>query len=374
MNTTSDPPLFELFTRLREAGLPLGLDEYHQLLHSLQGGFGLPDRSALQRLCAALWAKSDDDERILKYHFEQVMRNIGADRSPSVTPEADDRGTPAAQEPRDEMDEPGAEAPTDPAAATQPADLARHLEDELEVAQVFAPGARRDLDPPARAYLLTSDYQPVTRRQMKQSWRHLRRPVREGPATEVDLEATIDRLGRDGILLEPVRIPPRVNRAKLFLFIDQEGSMVPFHAMSRRLTETALRGGRLGWTGVYYFHNCPEGHLYADPARQHAHAIDDVLDRCRAERAGVLIFSDAGAARGGLIPERVKITRGFLDRALQHTRRVAWLNPMPQSRWPSTSAGEIARMIPMFELSQRGLHQAISTLRGRLAYNQAKGR
>jgi uncharacterized protein with von Willebrand factor type A (vWA) domain len=209
---------------------------------------------------------------------------------------------------------------------------------------------------------------------MKQSWRYLRQPVREGPATELDLRATVDRLGHDGMLLELVRIPPRVNRAELYIFIDQEGSMAPFHAMSRRLTETALRGGRLGRTGIYYFHNCPDGYLYADPARQHAHDIDGVLDRCRSERAGVLIFSDAGAARGGLVVKRVDIIRTFLEQVLQQTRRIAWLNPMPRSRWPGTSAGEIARMIPMFELSQRGLNQAISTLRGRMAYDQARSR
>jgi uncharacterized protein with von Willebrand factor type A (vWA) domain len=31
-----------------------------------------------------------------------------------------------------------------------------------------------------------TDYFPVTRRQMKQSWRYLRRPVREGPLEELD--------------------------------------------------------------------------------------------------------------------------------------------------------------------------------------------
>jgi uncharacterized protein len=373
VNPAGELPLLNLFTRLREAGLPLGIDEYCLLLRSLQGGFGLPDRDALRRLCAALWAKSGDDERILDQHFAEVMQDIGVGPPAPVTPEADDSGS-ADQEPRDQLDERGAEASSGPAASSLAADPARKLEDEVEAARAFSARARRDLDPPARSYLLTSDYLPVTRRQMKQSWRHLRQPVREGPATEVDLRATLHRLGRDGMLLEPVRIPSRVNRAGIFLLIDQEGSMVPFHAMSRRLAETALRGGRLGRTGIYYFHNCPGDFLYTDPFRQHAHDIDGVLDRCRAERAGVLIFSDAGAARGGLVPERVDITRALLEKVFERTRRAAWLNPMPRSRWPGTSAGETARMVPMFELSRRGLHQAISTLRSQLAYEQAGSR
>ena len=59
-------------------------------------------------------------------------------------------------------------------------------------------------------------------------------------------------------------VAPRVNKAELLLLIDQDGSMIPFHALSHRLAETALRGGLLGKAGIYYFHNCPIEHLYHD--------------------------------------------------------------------------------------------------------------
>ncbi|MEQ9671280.1 hypothetical protein [Coleofasciculus sp. G2-EDA-02] len=35
---------------------------------------------------------------------------------------------------------------------------------------------------------------------MKQCWRYLRRPVREGIPTELDVEATVAKVGREGIL------------------------------------------------------------------------------------------------------------------------------------------------------------------------------
>lgn len=153
-------PLLDLFTRLREAGLPLGIGEYQLLLRALGGGFGVSDRADLKRLCQTLWIKS-------------------------------------------------------------------------------------------------REYFPVTRRQMKQNWRYLRRPVREGIPTELDIEATVNQIGQQGVLLEPVLLPPRINQSELLLLIDQDGSMVPFHSLSRRLAETAVRGGRLGKAGIYYFHNCP---------------------------------------------------------------------------------------------------------------------
>ena len=52
---SEEAPLFELYNRLREAGLPIGLNEYAQVLKALQAGFGLPDQQALSRLCRALW-------------------------------------------------------------------------------------------------------------------------------------------------------------------------------------------------------------------------------------------------------------------------------------------------------------------------------
>ena len=71
-------PLQELFTRLRQAGLSLGIDEYKLLLEALRGGFGLADKAALARLCCTLWVKSPQEKRIFDYHFEQVMGKSSA--------------------------------------------------------------------------------------------------------------------------------------------------------------------------------------------------------------------------------------------------------------------------------------------------------
>ncbi|MFN6563857.1 MAG: hypothetical protein RMY28_029230 [Nostoc sp. ChiSLP01] len=36
----NDLPLLELFTKLRQAGLPLGIEEYQLVLQAMQAGFG----------------------------------------------------------------------------------------------------------------------------------------------------------------------------------------------------------------------------------------------------------------------------------------------------------------------------------------------
>jgi uncharacterized protein len=360
--SAAEPPLLRLFLRLREAGLPLGVDEYLAAVRGLQAGFGQPDRAALRRLCAALWVKSPDDERLFAAHFDAELAGAVTDEAGAALPPAKLQAPgEMTQRPVDvDVERP----PADQELAVQLAALARQVDDEVQAAATLAQITSGDTEAAAARYLLMSDYLPVTKRQMKQSWRTLRQPVREGPLEEVDVEATIDHICRDGFLVEPVRVPRRTNRAELVLLADRQGSMVPFHALGRRLIETAERGGRLGQAGVFYFHDCPTGFLYRDPARQKGIAVEQWLASDSLDRAVILIFSDGGAARGDFDRDRLDRTADFLDRLHRRVRRIAWLNPMPRARWTATTAEAIARQVPMLEVSQNGLHEAIRVLRG----------
>lgn len=483
-------PLLALFTTLRESGIPLGIRDYEAALKALQAGYGLSDpaatvaehREALRRLCRTLWVRTADEQRLLDYHLEQLLRAESKSapspspltarfsrfraqwRSPRIRliallalaslllvgtgtylwrqqhPPQIDRPWPPESTPSPPANEPppaptaGAAPPAGPAASAttaptqrptpvppsaqpsaQPAmpvpfhwmiwsipvavsagiggwwlvsawlqrrsrptqasdprsDSSRHLtselfretQDEIQVAQALLQVSH--VPDRARDRFLRGDYLPVTQRQMKQSWRHLRRMIREGLPTELDVAATVRQIAQDGILLHPVLVPPRINRTELILLIDQGGSMVPFQALAQRLVATAQRGGRLGRTGVYYFHNCPMDYLYHDPFDQQWDLVADRLAQFRRDRTVVLIFSDAGAARGGLHWQRVGWTLAFLRRLRRRVRYVAWLNPMPQERWAGTTAAEIAHHVPMLEGTRQGLDRAIDVLRGK---------
>lgn len=476
-------PLLELFTRLRQAGLPLGTSEYQLMLQALRAGHGLPDKAALARLCQTLWVKSEEDQIVFNYHFEEVMAQdeqifesaIAAESVSDLESSAPRQhpvvsrlkkiswptriaigGTIAAsiaiavwstitlteQEchisissppnlvGREERDNHTVEVqacegsseqnlafiirfmrqwlnqflndypellltglilygvarwllrrypkPVEipslsesienmPSAVTT---LNKALEDEMQIVQTTKTSSLPDAEHSLAALNETLDYFPVTRRQMKQSWRSLRRMVRQGPPVELDVTATMEQTCREGMLLELVLRPRRINRNELLLLIDQDGSMVPFHALSERLAETALQGGQLARTGIYYFHNCPVDYLYRDPYHQEAESINDVIGQLPAEYTSVLIFSDGGAARGNFNQERLDLTAAFLDQLRQQLRYVAWLNPMPRNRWTGT-AGEIAKLLPMFELSRHGLDQSIDVLRGKSVHRQA---
>lgn len=378
-------PLIDLFTNLREAGLPLGIGEYQLMVKALQGGFGTANEDELKRLCQQLWVKSPQEIRLFDFHFQQVISKKATPQkqsevkskvetsevNPSLHYSQKNKSTTLKEQssqqvqPKDTLTD-SSSSTTDiaPTVPTPAPEYVISTEDEVQVAQAVK-ATNRDDDVCDRYFLLTSDYLPVTRRQMKQIWRYLRCFVREGVPTELDIDATVRQIGQLGSLLAPVLVPRRVNRTDLLLMLDLDGSMVPFHTLSHRLAETALRGGRLGSANIYYFHNCPVDHLYHDPAHLNAEAIDDLFPRLRSERTVALIFSDGGAARGGYSNERLKLTKLFLDRLRQRVNHLAWLNPVPQKRWQGTTAEEISKLLPMFELDRRGMDNAIQVLRGR---------
>lgn len=181
---------------------------------------------------------------------------------------------------------------------------------------------------------------------------------------ELDLIATINQIRRQGILLNRVLVPRPINRTQLLLLIDQDGSMIPFHTISRRLVEVALQGKRLSRTGIYYFHNCPTEYFYQDEARLSAEQINTVLAQLNQSQAAVLIFSDAGAVYGGFNPKRYELTKIFLERLQKQVSYFTWLNPMPKPRWLNTTAQEIAHLVPMFEIKAKVLDSAIGTPHG----------
>ena len=249
-------------------------------------------------------------------------------------------------------------------------EMIREIKDEIQIAKAI----RQFSSDNKSTFNSITSYLPVTQRQMKQSWRYLRCLVREGAATELDIKATIDQIGRKGVLLNPVLVPRRLNRIQVLLLIDHGGSMLPFHKLGQRLVETAVQGGHLGKTSVYYFHNYPLDYLYKDTTRLEAETIEIILTQLYQSQTVAVIFSDAGATRGGLNTDRYKLTSKFIKLLNQTVRYVTWLNPMPKIRWLDTTAEEIAKIIPMFEASRLGLDSAIDVLRGRHSFLKESAR
>jgi uncharacterized protein with von Willebrand factor type A (vWA) domain len=82
-----------------------------------------------------------------------------------------------------------------------------------------------------------------------------------------------------------------------------------------------------------------------------------------------MVVSDAGAARERVDRGRIATSQKFLRYVQEHWSPVAWINPMPASRWKTSSSSRIARVpgCRMFELTEDGLVAAVDFLRGKVS-------
>lgn len=381
------PFLLAVISHLRRRRIQVGIRDVHDLRRALRAGFGLASTQDLCDLCVALWATSPAEEDIVRAAFANV-EDIPGWRV--AAPASTDYGTPS--------------PPGEAAAAKDSGDVPEddgqmgvdhRVEAEAVRAGGLGPGPlRTGLPDPG---LLLVPHYPLGAREVAQAWRHLRRPVRSGPAVELDVIATVRERARRGVPTPPVVVPRRRNTVRLLLLIDQHGSMTPFHGYVDYVVAVIRGAGRIDDVLAVYFHDLPgtladrsvlgedpfradldpvlesigplrDGRVYSDEGLITPVALAAVLARVTPTTA-VLVISDGGAARGRFDLVRLLDTVALLKAARRGTGSgssgLAWLNPVPAGRWAGTTAGAIARHVPMYPFTQLGLNRAIDALRGR---------
>lgn len=212
-------------------------------------------------------------------------------------------------------------------------------------------------------------------RSTKMALRRLRSLTRQGPETELDLDESIDETCRNAGEIELIFRPERRNNVRLLLFMDVGGSMDPYYEPVSRLL-TALHEERgLRDFKAYYFHNCVYDLVgtTADMYRKDATPTGDILRRLD-ERWKVVFVGDAAMhpaelmqERGNINPRYVSDTRGidWLWRIAKHFNRSVWLNPDPPEHWSSTQTTRaISSLFPMYPLTVDGIGEAVGALVG----------
>jgi uncharacterized protein len=380
--------IHELVARLRRRGLPLGVDDCCALRNALAAGHGLASTAELLGLCVTLWAKSPRDAELIASTLHLVEPPLWS---------VDDAAMPLPV--LTKVDESVVESPSP--TERSPASVPRTSETVAEHLTVSVPSRHSGAVGPPRSgratpFLVLRPQYPISEREVAQTWRRLRRPVRHGPATELDVPATVTRYAQTGVVTAPVLVPPRANAARLLLLVDRHGSMAPFHGLVDHVVDSITRAARLDAITAVYFHNTPgrsrdrsaladlpntptavaldpildripmllTGRVYRDPELTEPRPLQDVLDGVTVGSA-VTIMSDAGSLRRSFIAPRLFDSLAFLLAILARRAHVAWLNPVGADRWPETTAAQIARHVPMFSLDRAGMYGAVDVLRGR---------
>lgn len=336
-----------LFRRVRQR-FNLGLREYLAALDAVQDDFDIANDDELRLILQLLWCHSLDQQKQFALVWGDVVQQSSTSQpkpSPEkkINPSSERQSPPPREEPP-----PGLEVSLQP--SSQP---------ELEPLALHPPLTPTDIEDLPEL----QTYWPILRRSMAYAWRYLRRPRPDGPPDVLDIPSTVDQVAKAGFFLAPVYHRREINHARLLLLIDQNGSMTPFHRFSRDLVETAQSGGSLTSVDVYYFHNVPTTHVYRDPHLTQPVKLREIWALCDTDTS-VLIFSDAGAARGRPFIERVRATTEFLVPLQQRTALIGWLNPMPIDRWEGSSAEMIAYLVSMEQMDNDGFSNLIEIIRG----------
>lgn len=221
----------------------------------------------------------------------------------------------------------------------------------------------------APAFNLLDEYFPVTRREMNKAWQYLRHRETGLPTQAVDIPATVKKLAKDNLFTEPVFIAGKKNRKDtLLLFVDCNGSMVPFHELCRRLVNSAkLFGGHLE-ANVFYFQNYPSGYVFGRSNFTKPHKTVEAFAKANKQFTTAVIISDAGFARGYGNEERYKVRverlEPFFRLLSDRCARTLWLNPLPANRWHKPTAAVIqSKVLKMAPVLEKGMNSFQSILR-----------
>ena len=383
MSQRREPPqfLWDLFQELRRRRFLLGPDDWVALWLSLRAGFGWESRQALLELCTSLWAKSHREAEILASRFPLA-----------ALPEWDLAAPPVTEAPPTDVQAPPLR-PGERAPAPVPAPAVSEMTLSAAAGGALPPLPASDVLGTDSPFVFVPQY-PVSERETAQAWRRLRRAVRVGPPTELDVEATVDRRSRLGVVSPPVLVARRRNLSRLLVLIDRQGSMAPYHAFVDQVSDAIRTAASLDTVEIRYFHDVPvegadtapletpagdltrvldgalpsiepdtDGFLFEDPACRRPVPINDVL-KDFGTGGSALFISDAGAARGSYDVLRLLNTVAFLKGLRDHVPYHVWLNPVPEADWTGSTAAQLARHSPMFPMTSEGMHGAVNVLRG----------
>jgi len=208
-------------------------------------------------------------------------------------------------------------------------------------------------------------------RSLKLALRRLRRFAREGAASELDLDGTIEATARQAGWLDLQMVPERHNAVKILLLLDIGGSM-DYHV---RACEELFSAARAEFKHLepYYFHNCLYERVWRENASRRREATEtwQLLHSYPADYK-VILVGDAAmspyeiAMPGGSV-EHYNAEPGalWLQRLRHAFPHCIWLNPLPEEHWRHYQSAQMIGEImegAMYPMTLDGLDRAMRAL------------
>lgn len=328
--------LLKLFQHLRTAGMVLTLEQYNLLQKAVANGFGLGGWDDLKRLCRLLWVKPcpNYDKDVFDKAFDK-FRDENHTNTTVTTPENISY-----------TGENSFKRPPEKPISNLPQIPRRNFDDSPNKVATAIQGSpsSSNYHGDDRNFILKPTDFPIKLQDVQRIWNLLKKPVRIGWDDELDVEATIEQIEREGLLADVVMRPRMSRKAELLLLIDDNSVMTPFFAGFEPWIQ-AINDNRITPAQIYRFTSYPDDYLYEWERPTRAHHLTEILPKLHRNRTITLIISDAGAAKITYNPERIEGIFKFLKALSPSIRQLIWLNPLPLQRWNDTSAWGIHEIL-----------------------------
>ena len=217
-------------------------------------------------------------------------------------------------------------------------------------------------------------------RQFQVALKHLRQysGLVDLPATEFDVDNTIQDTADNGGLLKVRYKKPRQNTVKVLLLMDSGGSMDYYAHLCSSLFQAMSKVGHFKDLKVFYFHNCPYSQVYRTPSLMPSDSVptDWLLSNLSSEYK-VIFVGDAQMAPHELLggyyysrdpnrdPDAPKCGLDWLKRFRVKYPHIVWVNPSERPSWGqywTQTYDTIAGIFPMFPLTVDGLEASMKKL------------
>lgn len=382
------PLLYQLFLKIqhydRHLGhRALGVKEFYTLIEALNSGVGLSDEKHFRKIVHLLWRKPHHDKTLFDHMLDislsmiyEKSGKVEEDNSPQAPPSTNLSGTNRRNEgqPNTSTTTPASDTTGQERTDTDQKSSTAIEEDSLIISFDKASpdkgkdSLQLDIDELSEEinqyhFILKGNYFELGSRQLQQGVRVMRRRDTDKTQKVVDLEATIQKVSRQGYLENLVYSFGEKWTTDLLILVDNGESMIAFEPFTDELISVVDADYDINET-VYFFRGIPDQSLFVDRLHRQEISVDELAE---APSQPVLIVSDAGAATGKLDEYRVEDTVDFLARIRKH--RVAWLNPMPRDRWRKTSAEYISLYSNMFFLDPTELINVVKLFKAKIKSN-----
>ncbi len=212
----------------------------------------------------------------------------------------------------------------------------------------------------------------INTRNIKVALKSLRQFIRQGPATELDLDGTIKKTSKNAGMLNISMQANKKNRIKVLMLMDIGGSMDEHINTCQKLFSAAKN--EFKHLEFLYFHNCPYDRLWKSNHRRYQEIIPTLELIRKYNRDYKLIFvGDAAMSpyeifyKGGSVEHFNEQPGIFWLRMLRtNYPDMIWLNPNAEYTWEMYETTEILRDFignRMFPLTLNGIKQGMDCLK-----------